>query len=60
MKLGMAGTWARIQPSASCAPVGETVAALTPHLSKDDILIDGSDSNSNQFGGHAIKAAAKK
>jgi 6-phosphogluconate dehydrogenase (decarboxylating) len=34
----------------SGAPVDETIAALLPHLSKDDILIDG----------HAIKAAANK
>ncbi len=29
----------------SGAPVDETIAALTPHLSKDDILIDGGNSN---------------
>src|ERR1700720_1477226 len=29
----------------SGAPVDETIAALAPHLSKDDILIDGGNSN---------------
>jgi 6-phosphogluconate dehydrogenase len=29
----------------SGAPVDETIAALVPHLSKDDILIDGGNSN---------------
>jgi 6-phosphogluconate dehydrogenase len=29
----------------SGAPVDETIATLTPHLSKDDILIDGGNSN---------------
>jgi 6-phosphogluconate dehydrogenase len=29
----------------SGAPVDETIAALTPHLSKDDTLIDGGNSN---------------
>ena len=29
----------------SGAPVDETIAALTPHLSKNDILIDGGNSN---------------
>jgi 6-phosphogluconate dehydrogenase len=29
----------------SGAPVDETIAALTPHLSKDDVLIDGGNSN---------------
>jgi 6-phosphogluconate dehydrogenase len=29
----------------SGAPVDETIAALTPHLSKDDIVIDGGNSN---------------
>ena len=29
----------------SGAPVDETIAALLPHLSKDDILIDGGNSN---------------
>src|SRR5215472_16041530 len=29
----------------SGAPVDETIAALTPHMSKDDILIDGGNSN---------------
>ena len=29
----------------SGAPVDETIASLTPHLSKDDIIIDGGNSN---------------
>jgi 6-phosphogluconate dehydrogenase len=42
----------------SGAPVDETIAALIPHLSKDDILIDGGNSNykDTQRRGVAVKA----
>jgi 6-phosphogluconate dehydrogenase len=42
----------------SGAPVDETIAALTPHLSKDDILIDGGNSNykDTQRRGVSLKA----
>src|ERR1019366_3590181 len=34
--------WIMVPPG---APVDETIAALTPHISKNDILIDGGNSN---------------
>src|SRR5216683_5342568 len=42
----------------SGAPVDETIAALLPHLSKDDILIDGGNSNykDTQRRGLSLKA----
>ena len=43
----------------SGAPVDETIAALTPHLMKDDILIDGGNSNykDTQRRGASLKSA---
>src|ERR1700730_14011913 len=42
----------------SGAPVDETIASLTPHLSKDDIIIDGGNSNykDTQRRGVALKS----
>src|SRR6267154_2815121 len=52
MELGMVGLAGKLaRPRAiwimvpSGAPVDETIATLLPHLGKDDILIDGGNSN---------------
>jgi 6-phosphogluconate dehydrogenase len=43
----------------SGAPVDETIAALLPHLSKDDILIDGGNSNYKDTQRRAVNLAAQ-
>ena len=43
----------------SGAPVDETIAALLPHLSKDDILIDGGNSNYKDTQRRAVNLATQ-
>jgi 6-phosphogluconate dehydrogenase len=43
----------------SGAPVDETIAALIPHLSKDDILIDGGNSNYKDTQRRAVSVKAQ-